>query len=318
MTPRQSFINALERKPVNVGRVPHFELVFFLTMEAFGKVHPLHRNYHQWKQMSETERRLHRNDIACLYIETARRYEHSAIFIHANPYAEEEYIWLIDLIREMSGDEFCLLIEGDATYPIPSGDEMVAFSCKMADDPKSIKDEAAKRVTERLERAERLSKHGGLDGFMLCCDYCLNDGPFMSPGQFSEFVTPYLAQLISGYRSLGFYTIKHTDGNIKPIIDQLVDANPHALHSLDPQGKVDIGEVKRKYGNRICLVGNVNCGLMDTGSDEEVIASAENALKFGMPDGGYIFATSNCVYTGMSLRRYELILEVWRSCGNYL
>jgi hypothetical protein len=45
-TPRQRFIAALERRPL-AGRVPHFELVFFLTMETFGKVHPSHRHYGQ-------------------------------------------------------------------------------------------------------------------------------------------------------------------------------------------------------------------------------------------------------------------------------
>ena len=47
MTPRERFIAALERRPIP-GRVPHFELVFFLTMEAFGKVHPSQRHYAQW------------------------------------------------------------------------------------------------------------------------------------------------------------------------------------------------------------------------------------------------------------------------------
>ena len=37
----------VERKPLP-GRVPHFELVFFLTMEAFGKIHPSQRHYAQW------------------------------------------------------------------------------------------------------------------------------------------------------------------------------------------------------------------------------------------------------------------------------
>ena len=57
LTPRQRFIAALERKPPT-GRVPHFELVFFLTMEAFGKLHPCQRNYAQWDQMEEKERHL--------------------------------------------------------------------------------------------------------------------------------------------------------------------------------------------------------------------------------------------------------------------
>lgn len=139
----------------------------------------------------------------------------------------------------------------------------------------------------------------------------------MSPAMFAEFITPYLAQLIQGYRERGFYTIKHTDGNIMPIIDQLLEANPHALHSLDPQGGVDIAEVKRLYGNRVCLIGNVNCGLLDTGTEEEVVESARYALRHGMPGGGYIFSTSNCIYTGMRLARYQLMLEVWRREGNY-
>ena len=36
-----------------------------------------------------------------------------------------------------------------------------------------------------------------------------------------------------------------------------------------------------------------------------------------MPGGGYIFSTSNCIYTGMRLSRYELMLDVWRRLGNY-
>jgi uroporphyrinogen decarboxylase len=130
-------------------------------------------------------------------------------------------------------------------------------------------------------------------------------------------VTPYLTELIGGYRELGFYTIKHTDGNIMPILDQLVDAGPHALHSLDPQGGVDIAEVKRLVGDRVCLIGNVNCGLLDTGTIEEVRESARYALRHGMSGGGYIFSTSNCVYTGMRLERYEAILDVWRNEGVY-
>jgi uroporphyrinogen decarboxylase len=103
-----------------------------------------------------------------------------------------------------------------------------------------------------------------------------------------------------------------------PILDQLVQTNPHALHSLDPQGGMDIAEVKRLVGDRVALCGNVNCGLLDTGTDEEVIASARYALQSAMPGGGYIFSTSNCIYTGMRLNRYELMLDVWRKEGNYL
>ncbi len=316
MQPRERFIAALERRPLT-GRVPHFELVFFLTMEAFGKVHPEHRSYHQWLQMEERERQLHREDMADLYIATAERFEHSAIFLHPNPNTLDETCRLIDLVRERSGDRYFLMLHGDATLGIPDGEEMTEFCRRLYEDPAAIKAEAEALLAAALERGERLARHGGLDGFALCTDYCFNQGPFLSPALFGEFVTPYLARLIAAYRALGFYTIKHTDGNIMPILDQLLQASPHALHSLDPQAGVDIAEIKRRCGAQVCLIGNVNCGLLDTGTDADVIDSVRYALEHGMPGGGYIFSTSNCIYTGMRLSRYELMLDVWRRMGNY-
>jgi len=316
MTPRERFIAALERRPLE-GLVPHFELVFFLTMEAFGKVHPSHRAYHQWDQMEEKERELHRRDMADVFINTAERFGHSAIFLHPNPWREDEILRLVDIIRERTGDRYFLMIHGDATPGIPHGGNMEEYSYRLIDEPDKVKAETEAAVNDALDRAERLKRPGGLDGFALCSDYCLNQGPFLSPSQFSEFVTPYLARLIRGYRDMGYYTIKHTDGNIMPILDQLVQARPHALHSLDPQAGVDIAEVKRRHGREVCLIGNVNCGKLDTGTDREVVESARYALKHGMPGGGYIFSTSNCIYTGMRLARYELMLKVWREEGVY-
>jgi uroporphyrinogen decarboxylase len=316
VTPRERFIAALTRQPL-IGRVPHFELVFFLTMEAFGRVHPSQRHYAQWDQMEEKERQLHRSDLADLYLRTAERFEHSAIFLHPNPGSLEEVCRLIDRVREKSGDRYFLMLHGDATYAIPDGRRMEEFAYRLVDEPETMKADAAGMVDRALARAERLRDHGGLDGFALCADYCFNTGPFLRPPLFAEFVTPYLARLIQGYRDMGFYVIKHTDGNIMPIVDQLVQANPHALHSLDPQGGVDMAVMKRDYGHCVCLIGNVNCGLLDSGTDEEVVQSARYALEHGMPGGGYIFSTSNCVYTGMRLARYELMLDVWRRYGNY-
>ncbi|MHC4563087.1 MAG: uroporphyrinogen decarboxylase family protein [Planctomycetota bacterium] len=319
MTPREKFIMALEGKQPP-GRVPHWELVFYPTMEALGKVHPEQRAYHQWGQMSETERECHRQDIAQLYVDCARKYEHSGIMFHCamgwrDPADETRRI--LDKIRDISGDEFLLLIHGDPTLSLPGGNHMMDHVVELAEKPQEVKDRCARGVEECVKSAERHAKHGALDGFAMCADYCFNDAPFLSPAMFDEFVTPYLTDVIVAYRKMGFYVIKHTDGNIMPILDSLVAARPHALHSIDPQGHVDIAEVKRLVGDKVCLIGNVNCGLLQTGTDEEVIESARYCLKHGMPGGGYVFSTSNCIYTGMAMERYELILDVWRREGNY-
>jgi uroporphyrinogen decarboxylase len=317
-TPRERFIAALERRPLT-GLVPTFELVFFLTMEAFGRVHPLQRHYGQWQQMSDRERDLHRRDVADLYVQTARHFDHSAIFFHppGGWRSDEDTFRTLDHIRDKCGGDYFLMQHGDATFSIPNGQDMMEFVERLADEPSKIKSEAQASVDAALERGAAFRRHGALDGLALCSDYCFNSGPFLSPAMFDDFVTPYLVQLVAGYREQGYYVIKHTDGNILPILDSLLAAKPHALHSLDPQGGIDIADIKRRCGQQVCLIGNVNCGLLDTGTDEEVVASARYAIKHGMPGGGYIFSTSNCIYTGMRLERYYLMLDVWRRDAVY-
>lgn len=320
MTERERFISTLKREKIG-GRVPHFELVFFLTMEVLGKVHPSHRAYSQWNQMSDRERQLQREDIADCFIDIAEKYNHSAIFVHPNPGGIDETIRLLEIIREKSGDKYFLMMHGDPTFSIPDGGNMVSFTEQLYEQPEKLKADAARRVEGTRRYVEQIVTRGNgrlLDGIALCSDYCFNVNPFFTPDMFAEFITPYLAEIIKDYHDMNIYAIKHTDGNIMPIIDQMADCNPDAFHSLDPQGGVSLAEVKRLYGDRITLIGNVNCGLLQTGSEDECIADVRRSLRDGMNDGtGYIFSTSNCVYTGLPLERYELMHKIWMEEGIY-
>ena len=319
MSERERFIRALKREKIE-GRVPTFELVFYLTMEAIRKVHPLHRNFEQWDQMSAHEQALQISDMAHCYTDIAEKYSHSAIFVHPNPGDFENVVRLLETIREISGMKYFICMHGDTTYGIPNGDNMMDFTVRLYEDPEGIRRDQENNLKQMLGFAENLKKRDNgqlLDGFALCADYCFNVNPFFTPEQFHDLIAPTLARTISGYRDLGYYTIKHTDGNIMPIVDQIADCRPDALHSLDPQGGVDLKEMKRQYGNRMCLIGNVNCGLLQTGSEDEVIADTRRALREGMPGYGYIFSTSNCAYTGLALDRYELMHSVWWNEGIY-
>ena len=59
------------------------------------------------------------NEMAQLYIDTAKAYDHSAIFVHPNPSGVEATQWLLELIREKSGDEYYIMMHGAPTCSIP-------------------------------------------------------------------------------------------------------------------------------------------------------------------------------------------------------
>lgn len=317
MTERERFIKALKREPIT-GHCPTFELVFFLTLESIGKIHPSQQHFEQWDQMSPIEKKLHIDYMADSYIEIAEKYHHSAIFVHPNPGDIDNVIRLLESIREKTGDKYFIMMHGDPTFSMPDGHNMMEFTERMYEDEENLKKEAQANVDRSVRFAEKLAARKGLlDGFALCSDYCFNVNPFFTPDMFETYITPYLADSIKQYRDMGFYTIKHTDGNIMPILNQMVDCKPDALHSIDPQGGVDLAEVKRLVGDKVALCGNVNCGLLQTGTEEEVIADVRRSLRDGMNGWGYIFCTSNCAYTGLPLERYELMNRIWWEEGIY-
>ena len=177
MTPKEKLGLSLQRKPFK-GRVPHFELDFFLTMEAFGEVHPRHRSFSQWNQMKPNERELHRINIAELVIKVAEKYGHSAIRVPVitSMWDVEENVRMIDLVRKLSNDKYALFCaQYDGTFAIPDGNSMMEVSMKLADAPEEIKEHHQKVIDRCIDTVAKITKQAKIDVLFLTCDYCFNN-----------------------------------------------------------------------------------------------------------------------------------------------
>lgn len=160
-------------------------------------------------------------------------------------------------LREHFGNTRLFACHGDGTYAIPSGTDMYEYAYRIADEPEEVLAHAKHICECAIERNKRQAENE-IDVLLLCDDYCYNFGPYLSPAMFDEFITPFMTRICKAGRGAGNFVIKHTDGNIMPIIDSLISAQPHALHSIDPIAGVDIREVKRLYGDKVALCGNVH------------------------------------------------------------
>jgi len=315
-TLRERAVAALEGKPPLPGLVPSAELEFQLTQEKFGQKYHIRQEYEaagerDWLRLAKED--------AALYVRVCRHYDLSFMNLNWHPGTRDHDAALRDyiaIIHDLAPGELLIIVHGDATLSLPDGTHMNELVFRMTDDRENFLRELGESVDRALESCAR-AVEAGVDGFALCADYCYNSGPWCSPAMFADFVTPFLTRLTQGQRALGAYVIKHTDGNIMPILDQLVASGPHALHSLDPQAKVDIREVKRICGDRLCLIGNVNCGLLQTGTREEMAENVRYALRWGMPGGRFILALSNVAFKGMPLESYELVQRLRHEEGIY-
>jgi uroporphyrinogen decarboxylase len=193
---------------------------------------------------------------------------------------------------------------------------MVAFSMRIAQDFDGLKRDAERLVTEKLIECKKLMD-AGMDGFTLCSDYAFNHGPFLSPDMFSELIAPNLKRLVEGLRKMGACVIKHSDGDLMPIIDMIVDSQPHAIHSIDPMAGMDIKKIHETYGKQVAICGNVRCDYLQTGTPEQIRESCEYCLKWVKPGGGYLYSTSNTVYRGLPIENYDLMHSIWMENRDY-
>jgi len=114
------------------------------------------------------------------------------------------------------------------------------------------------------------------------------------------------------------FFIKHTDGYIWPIIDDLIATGIDALHSIDPSAGMRLSEVKERYGDKVALCGNVDAAsTMVYGSPKQVAEEARRCIRDAAAGGGYFLTTSNCIYRGIPPINSLTLSKVGKKYGRY-
>ena len=158
----------------------------------------------------------------------------------------------------------------------------------------------------------------GVDVFWINGDWAMTEKPMVSR-QFTErFLGPPLKKLVDFSHDHGVPCIKHTDGNIWPIYDVIIDTGIDGLHPIDPMAGMDIGEAKEKFGDKVCLCGNVSCAFsLVSGTAEEVRQETKDVIKKAGIGGGLICMSSNSVHSGVKPENYVAMVKAIREFGQY-
>jgi len=148
-------------------------------------------------------------------------------------------------------------------------------------------------------------------------DYSSTKSPVMSPKHFKEFILPGLQKVVDVTKDRRAFFIKHSDGNVWPILDLIVDTGLDAFNPIQPDA-MDIREVKKRYGDKIAIVGNIDCGdLLCNASDSQVENVVRQTIQDIGPGGGYIVSSSNSIHAGVEIRNYMAMLKAVEKYGFY-
>jgi len=240
---------------------------------------------------------------------------------------DESQFELVRHVVEQLGDTHFIIARGwhsppswtDGTFPV-SGEglnmRMDDFVLRMVEDPQFIHELLDAYTWRAIEYGKALIK-AGVDAVQINADYCYNQGPWISPRLFREFILPRMKQHCEAFHREGSYVLKHTDGNSWLLLDMMVEAGIDGLHGIQPSIGMDINKLKEKYGRKITLFGAVDCDTLVRGSPTDVEREVENCLKYGAPGGGFVLTSSNSIQAGSKYENYLAMLKIAREKGVY-
>lgn len=173
-------------------------------------------------------------------------------------------------------------VRGEAQYLLDiAGDPVLArvLAEKMADHLIAVAREEMRRWSLQTT------------GIWIYDDMAYNHGPMFSPQSFEKVFLPAYRRMIKAYKEAGArYVFLHSDGDIRPILDMLVDAGLDGLNPLERRAGMDIVEIRKRYPRLILAGGMCNTNTLINGPVDRVRAEAREIIDLGR-DGGVIIGT---------------------------
>ncbi|MEA3406867.1 MAG: uroporphyrinogen decarboxylase family protein [Chloroflexota bacterium] len=174
------------------------------------------------------------------------------------------------------------------------------------------------RISTDFDKAAiDMAVESGVDVVIVPGDLAGELTTIMSPQHYREYIKPYHREMVDHAHRRGVKIVKHSDGNVWPILDDLLEVGFDGIHPIQPQC-MDVAEVKEHVAGRACILGNIDCReLLPFGTEEEVEATVRETIKKAAPGGGYIISSSNSIHPGCKAQNYVAMVRAAHEYGRY-
>jgi uroporphyrinogen decarboxylase len=168
----------------------------------------------------------------------------------------------------------------------------------------------------QVQGARELSKIPNIGALWVVDDLSYGSGPLIDPKFFRRHVFPWYEELAALAKKQGLLFLFHSDGNLWPIMEDLIAIGFDAIHPIDPTS-MDIREVKAKAGKRVGIMGNIHTDLLSRGTPEEVRRVTLETLRDIAPGGGFAIGSGNSVPNWARFENYQAMRETALTYGAY-
>lgn len=146
-----------------------------------------------------------------------------------------------------------------------------------------------------IEKAKKIIKLG-VDCVSIADDTGGQTGMLISPSLWRKYMKPRYKKLISEIKKTSnIYFYMHSDGNIEPIIPDLIEAGVDILSPMQPD-TMDLVKIKKLYGEKFTMGGTISVQeTLPFGTKEDVINKVKTRIETLGTGGGLILCPGNMV-----------------------
>ena len=216
-----------------------------------------------------------------------------------------------DKILVMAADDYTSIFP-----PVWQGMGWTPFVRALYQNPKLIQ-ERLDMTTELVIELFKTYSKAGAKIFFEGGDIAYKTGPLLHPKFIDKFILPCYQKLTEKVHDWGGKIIFHSDGNITPILDFIVKSGFDGLHCLEPTANVDLKFVKKKVGDKLCILGNIDTTyILSKGNKNEVKKSVIDAIKMAGYNGGFILSPSNS-HHAIKVENLKWMINFTHEFGKY-
>lgn len=189
-----------------------------------------------------------------------------------------------------------------------------AFSFALFENPELIKKLNDTLGNLVISMFEYFAQHDNVDALWFSDDIAFTNALLMSPEVLDTYFFPWLKKIGDLAKQYNKPLIYHTDGILYDVFDKIIECGVDAIHPIEPKA-MKIADVNSKYGNKLCLIGNVDVDLLSRGTVEEVKAKVKQNIEEVGYNGGYMVGSGNSIPEYVNFNNYLAMLEAAREYG---
>lgn len=180
----------------------------------------------------------------------------------------------------------------------------------------ALEPEVAHRHFRLATRGARARVEGylkrGIDIIGVGGDFAGNR-PLISPEAYRTFIMPEVRTVTRHIHAGGAWAVNASDGDLWSVIDDyLIGTDVDGYCEIDMHAGMDLAKLKARFGGRITLVGNLDCGnVLSFGTTDDVRRHVTECLDAG-GGTGHILCVSNAVTHSVPLRNYLTVVDTYR------